>query len=101
MCQWARFPSCALAEPQLQPGPPLAGRAGCWQVLQWGTGSGSISKLFAGLGPVSATAVTSQRLELHYALLLEILEGSLNHKFAVCWPWHGNPASAQQPVSLT
>ena len=56
------FPLCALAEPRLQPGPPLAARAGCWQALQLGTSTGNIPKLFAGLGPVSATAIASQRL---------------------------------------
>lgn len=56
------FPLRAFPEPQLQPGPLLAAKAGCWQALQLGTSSGNIPKLLVGLGPVSGTATTSQRL---------------------------------------
>lgn len=55
-------PLCTLAEPWLLPGSPLAARAGRWQALELGTSTGNIPKLFAGLGPVSATAIASQSL---------------------------------------
>lgn len=86
------FPLGALAEPRLQPGPLLAARTGRWQALQLGTSTGNIPKLFAGLGPVSATAVASQRLgaALYPSLRDDLSMGhdrsSLDHELAVCWP---------------
>lgn len=65
------FPLCAFPEPQLQPGPLLATKAGCWQALQLGTSSGNIPKFPVGLGLVSGTAATSQRLVSCFILFSE------------------------------